>query len=80
MKIIKTSYVSLVELPPHRRTPQEKERSMPLLIMSFKKSTWAVHPQESTAVYLTAKAGAVGSKIFNMIGGVGYQGPSSEQQ
>ena len=48
--------------------------------MSSKKSRRAIHLQENPAVYLTARAGAAGSKIFNKIGGVGYQGPSSEQQ
>lgn len=50
---------------------------MSFFIMSSTKTTWAAHTP-GNSVYLTAKARAVGSKIFKLVGGVGYPGPGSE--
>lgn len=43
--------------------------------MSSRRSTQVIHIQRNTVVPLTAKIRAVGSRIFNMVGEVGYQGP-----
>lgn len=50
---------------------------MSFFVVSSTKTTWAAHTT-GNSVYLTAKARAVGSKIFDLVGGVGYSGPSRE--